>query len=159
MSDHYSIADEPTPSALERLAVRPLWPLFAMMFAGAWLAWPWFLVNSHAIGSPFRNKEAKIIVAGIVGALVIVVTFVSLRGANALSAEVLPYVFILLTSWKLFISYWLYTLQERTIDLYEHFGGTVRNGLMVVIAGVFLRLSFPDPVDGLGFILYVALIR
>src|SRR5690606_15917739 len=46
----YRIEDEPGSSALERAIVDPRWPLLASMFAGGWLAFPWFVVNAFALG-------------------------------------------------------------------------------------------------------------
>jgi hypothetical protein len=47
---------------------------------------------------------------------------------------------IVLTVWKLVVSYLLYGLQSRSFHLYEHFGGTVRNGFaLAMVAGFVLR--------------------
>ena len=56
MSRAYHIADEPAASPLSKYAVSPLWPMLAVMFGGAWLAWPWFAVNAFAIGSASRKS-------------------------------------------------------------------------------------------------------
>ena len=50
----YRIIDEPAPTALERTIVNPTWPLFASMFAGSWLAFPWFVLNAFALGGRRR---------------------------------------------------------------------------------------------------------
>ena len=53
----YEIIDEPRASRASSLAVDPLWPFLATMLGGAWLGWPWFLVNSHALGSSTKGRE------------------------------------------------------------------------------------------------------
>jgi hypothetical protein len=40
---------------------------------------------------------------------------------------------------KLGTYYWLQTLQCRSFGLHEYYGGQVRNGMMVAIAGAILR--------------------
>ena len=37
------------------------------------------------------------------------------------------------------MSYWLYTLQNRSFGLYRYFGGPVRNGALIIFAALFLR--------------------
>ena len=56
----YTLADEPQPSGLQHLVVNPLWPLFGFMFGGAWLAFPWYVFNGFAMGSPTRKREAAV---------------------------------------------------------------------------------------------------
>ena len=64
MSSGYVIADDPRPGKLAHLSVSPMWPFFAVMFAGAWLAWPWYVLNSFAIGSPNQKREIALVVTG-----------------------------------------------------------------------------------------------
>ena len=134
----YRIEDEPLPGPLQRIAVNPFWPLLAVMFGGAWVSWPWFLVNGFAIGSPTRRREVAIVVAGLAGSVVLVVALLALAGSGSLDRPTLRYAAVGLTVWKLGVSYWLYTLQSRCFGLYEHFGGPVRNGVLVLIAAAFL---------------------
>lgn len=133
----YRIADEPRPTRLGQLAVRPFWPLFAVMLAGTWLSWPWFVVNAFAVGSPNRRRETLVAVLGVIGtaALIVGIIFVG-RGLSEGQQTYLP---LLLVGWKLGISYWLFFLQAETFELYEYFGGTVKNGMLGVALGFMLQ--------------------
>lgn len=134
----YRIPDEPAPSPISHLSVQPLWPLLAVMFGGAWLSWPWFAVNAFAIGSPNRVKEVLLVIGGFVGSAALAVTLAVATMKSGIDREAMRYAWILLTVWKLGVSYGLYSLQGRTFDLYEYYGGTVRNGLPIVFLGGFL---------------------
>lgn len=141
----YRIADEPAPSGLSHLAVNPIWPLFAIMFGGAWLSWPWFVVNAWAMGSPSRRLEAGLAVLGFVGNVLITLLVLVLIGTGTLPEWTVPYLLILFSGWKLGISYWLFVRQGRTFGLFEYYGGKARNGLPVVAVGFLVRgwIGFP----------------
>jgi hypothetical protein len=147
----YRLADEPRPGTLAKLAVRPLWPLFAVMFAGPWLSWPWFVLNAFAVGSPTRGRELRLAVGGAIGSLVLVVGLALLVRQVAGLAAWLSYLLTLVVIWQLGITYALYTLQARTFGIYEYYGGIVQNGLPVVFVGFILdgRLG-PALSAGLG---------
>lgn len=146
MSERYRLEDEPSPGAWAHLVVDPVWPLFGIMFGGAALAWPWFLLNAFAVGSPSRWRETAIAVAGFAGSFALVALLAVLHGRGALGDLGLRYAIIGLTVWKLGVSYWLHVLQGRSFHLYEHFGGKVRSGIGIVILGAFLM---PRMLDGL----------
>lgn len=130
----YKIADEPSPSDLSQYAVNPIFPLLGGMFGGVWLAWTWFFFNGKAVGSPTLSKELKWLGLGLLGIAGLVFVFIPLL----ISAEVVPpggvkYVFLLVTAVKLAVLYAVFSLQSRTIEIYAHYGGTLRNGLWVLI--------------------------
>ena len=56
----YTIPDEPRPSPWNHLVVRPNAPLLASMLCGAWLAWPWFVVNAIAMGALIGIGECQL---------------------------------------------------------------------------------------------------
>ena len=134
----YRLPDEPKPGRLERLVTDPIWPLFAVMLAGAWLGLPWFAFNAFALGSPARWRELAWAAAAAVGAGAL------LAGAMILvNREIVPpwaghYLGLLPIAWKLGVSYWLLTSQRRAFALWEHYGGQARRGVMVLVAGIFL---------------------
>lgn len=134
----YHIEDEPRPGGLEHLAVGPVWPFFALMFAGSWMAFPWFVLNGFAVGSPTRYRELALAVGGFAGSFLLAVGLVVLHGRGVLSDAAVPYAEVLLTVWKLAVGYVLHHLQSRTFFLYEHFGGQARNGLPIVFLGALL---------------------
>jgi hypothetical protein len=134
----YRIPDEPTASGLSSMAVQPLWPLLAVMFGGAWLSWPWFAFNAFATGSPTRGRELALAAGGFAGSAAISLGLFALIQRGALTQSSVRYAFILLTVWKLFVSYVLYRLQSRSFHLYEHFGGTVRSGFAVAVVAAYM---------------------
>lgn len=132
----YRIRDEPSPGSLSHLAVNPVWPLFGVMFGGAAVSWSWFVLNGMALGSPTRRQELGLVIGGLLGSLALIVGILAAR--EPLGNLGLRYSLVGLTVWKLAVSYWLFTLQNRSFHLYEHFGGQVRNGALVVFVGYLL---------------------
>lgn len=131
----YRIPDEPVSSGLSGLAVQPVWPLLAVMFGGPWLSWPWFALNAFATGSPTRGRELALAIGGFAGSAAISVGLILLVQQGILTSSSVPYAVIVLTVWKLVVSYFLYMSQNRSFHLYEHFGGGVRNGFAAVLLG------------------------
>ena len=150
MDATYRIQDEPSPSGLSHLVVNPLWPMLAAMLAGAWLALPWFVLNSLALGSATRRREW--LLAGVA----LPVTFLLLLGMGLLRTkgvvpeEAMPYLVVGLSVWKLTVAYLLLTLQQRSFALHEYFGGAVRNGMFVLLAGSFFGRGMVSKLLGPG---------
>ena len=138
-SSAYRIADEPAPSALAHLAVNPFWPFLAVMFGGAWLSWPWFALNAVAVGSPTRRRELAVAFGGFALTGVLVVLILGLAGTGRIPQSGVAYALLLLTVVKLGVTYWLHALQSRTFEIYEYYGGAVRQGFLVLLAAYFLR--------------------
>ena len=138
MAATYLIEDEPRPGALGSWVVSPIWPLFSIMFAGNWLAMPWFAFNAYAVGSPTRGREAVIAAAGLFGKAALAIGLVALVAGEVVPKPALKYLAVALAVWKLGFAYWLYSLQSRTFHLFEYYGGTVRKGFVPVIAGAVL---------------------
>lgn len=134
----YHIEDEPRPGPWQHLAVQPFWPLLAMMLAGSWLGLPWFVVNGFVVGSPTRWREAALAGAGLAGSVALVVLLSVLVQTGVLSATTLPYAAVGITVWKLAVGYVLFLWQRRSIHLYEYFGGTLANGLPVLLLAALL---------------------
>lgn len=134
----YHIEDEPLPGPWQHLAVQPFWPLLGLMLAGSWLGLAWFVVNGFAVGSPSRWREAALAAAGFAGSVALVFLLFLLVGAEVLPAAALPYAAVGITVWKLVVGYLLFLWQRRSIHLYEHFGGTLANGLPVVLVAALL---------------------
>jgi hypothetical protein len=132
----YRLPDEPRPGAVARTSVQPVWPLFGQMLAGTWFAWPWFLWNGRAFGSPTWGREAAVVALGVVGLVAVPVAFGAASIALGLGPPAAPYLGIALTAWKLAVSYSLYALQNRTFEIYRHFGGPVANGAGLLVVGL-----------------------
>lgn len=146
----YQIADEPAPSSLARLVVNPVFPLLGVMLGGVWLAWPWFALNAIAVGSPTRRAELAWLGLGLVAIAALSLTIVTLFDAGVLPRAWLPYAILVVVVAKLAVVYVVYSLQSRTIEIYEHYGGVLRSGVWVVAAGFFFRGRVIDALPGLA---------
>jgi hypothetical protein len=139
MKSTYRIVDEPTPSGLERFAVDPLFPLLAAMLAGTWLAWPWFAWNAAALSSATRRKEWLLCLGyPVVWCTATAVLAFSVERYGPIPDRILPYVPIAFTAVRLVFGYLIQLLQADARELFEYFGGRVRNGLPVLLVGMFL---------------------
>lgn len=118
--------------------VRPIFPLLAMMFAGVWLAWPWFLFNEAMMKSDDLRRQAKVVVIGLLGATALASIIMAMIQVELLGVREARYVAVLLTAWKLGVSYVLDTRQNKSFALWEYFGGQPLNGAYVVLAASFL---------------------
>lgn len=134
----YQIADEPAPGNLARFAVNPVFPLLALMLGGVWLAWPWLAFNSIAVGSPTRRAELAWLVGGVLAFCVISVAILWSYAAGLISDTGVPYALLVLVVAKIAVGYAVYVLQSRTIEIYEYFGGVLKNGIWGVAAAFFV---------------------
>jgi hypothetical protein len=134
----YQLLDEPHPGRLEHLVVHPMWPLLGLMLGGMWLALPWFVLNGIAVGSSTRVKEIALAAGGLVATAVTIFILIALAGGGYLEGTTIYYALLSLTIIKLGTGYLLYSIQQRSVALFEYYGGTVRNGLLLVIAATFV---------------------
>lgn len=135
----YTIADEPHESSLSAYACKPDAPLLAMMMCGSWLAWPWFIFNAIALGSPTKRKEIGLCLLAIGGTFALGWVVLELLGAGIITIGA-PFKLCVLaiSAWKLAIAYWVSTIQARTFHVYEYYGGTVRSSAAVISVGYYL---------------------
>lgn len=136
--NRYRIADEPTPGPLAVVATSPLWPFVAMMLGGVWLSWTWFAVNSFAVGSPSRRQEITWILVGLVVSAFLAYAILASAERGIIANEHIKYAVLVVTVWQLGVSYVLFMLQNRTIEIYEYFGGVLRNGLIFLVLAAFI---------------------
>lgn len=136
----YLIADEPHETSLSAYACRPDAPLLAMMMCGSWLAWPWFIFNSLALGSPTKRKEIGLSLLAIAGSAALGWGVLALLGAGIIKIGA-PFKLCVLaiSAFKLTIAYRISTIQSRTFHVYEYYGGTVRNSAAVISTGWYVR--------------------
>lgn len=139
MAARYVIPDEPRPSGLSHLVVNPVWPLFAQMLGGSWLALPWFALNGLALGSPTRMKEWACLLASLLGSGFLMLLLVLASDRGWLGATGIRIAGLSIIALKISIAYALYLMQSRSFELWEYFGGMARNGIFVVAAGYFLE--------------------
>jgi len=150
MDATYRIQDEPSPSGLSHVVVNPVWPLLASMLAGAWLALPWFALNSFALGSATRRREWVLAAVTLPVAFLLLLGMGLLRAWEVVPPGAMPYLAVGLTVWKLTVAYQLFTLQQRSFALHEYYGGTVRNGMFVLLAGSFFGRTAVGELLGQG---------
>ena len=137
----YRIPDEPAALHSEAgLIVDPLWPLFAQMLVGTWMALPWFLANGLFMGSPTRRREWALIAgASLFGAAHSCSRCPSrhrlVRRLHS-PASIRPTACSSITVLKLGCAYGLYMMQQRAFQLWRHFGGKPKNGMLLVIAAM-----------------------
>jgi hypothetical protein len=149
----YRVMDEPVPSTLGHLVTSPMWPLLGSMLGGLWIGLPWFIFNGFAMGSATRNREIALAVGGLASVVASSFVLVSILAGLVDRGELAPLTFrfgiLGVQLLKLGTYYGLQTLQARSFGLHEYYGGQVRNGTMVVIAGAVLRSQvlglFKDP--------------
>jgi len=144
----YAIPDEPRPGRLGHLVVRPSAPLLALMLCGAWVAWPWYIFNAIALGSPTRRREIALSVGAVAGTAVLGVVVIALVDAGVIeSTTAIRLALLAIATWKIGMAYAISTLQARTFHVYEYYGGRVRNPNLVLIGGFILRGAVIGLVD------------
>ena len=127
----YRIIDEPEPRRGPWIAVNPFWPLIATALSGVIPGLLWMAYNAQAIGSATRRREFSFVLGGILGAAMISALLFSL--SDILPRHVFPYLLLLLVAWKMFAAYFTFLDQEHSLELFAHYGGRVRNGLLPMI--------------------------
>lgn len=136
----YKVMDEPAPGRLRTIAVHPQWPLLASMLCGAWLAWPWFVLNGIALGTPTRRREALTIGAGLLATIGLAWVLLLLVDRRVIESTLaLRLALLLFFGCKLAVSYATVLLQARSFGTYEYYGGKVRSGVAPIVAGIVLR--------------------
>lgn len=133
----YALPDEPQPSRLERWVVDPMWPFFGLMLGGLWLALPWYVFNGIALGSPTRGREWLALAAAAVGSAMLALAIFYAAAAGWLEGVGLRLSLLSLTLLKLGMGAAVYAMQARSFELWQHFGGVARNGILLAIAGIF----------------------
>lgn len=144
----YVIPDEPTPTALNKYAVRPNAILLATMLCGAWLAWPWYAFNAFAIGSPTRRRELAMCLAALFGTAILVEILLALMDFGVIVSPTALRIFALgIAAFKMGMAYWVSLVQQRTFSVYEYYGGRIRSAAAVITIGMYLRPIIMGLVD------------
>lgn len=141
MSNSYHIEDEPRPSSFSSYTVQPMWPLLGMMLGGCWLGWPWFVFNSLAVGSPSAKRELRMVGAAFAVTVAFTAVIFWLDRQQLITKVVAELAWVALAGWKLTCGYRLQTIQTRSVELHQYFGGAIRNGSLLAMASFMLRSS------------------
>jgi hypothetical protein len=137
----YRILDEPVPGTLSRFIVQPFWPLLALMFSGAWIAWPWFVFNSVAVGSATLRREVLLVLAALATSVATVLLMMLVLKTFGPYDRIYTYSRLAIVVGKIVFGYVLYTSQAGSVALYEHFHRPPQSGVWVV-AGAWLADRF-----------------
>lgn len=135
----YAIVDEPRPGALQQWVVNPLWPFFALMLAGSWLALPWFAFNGLALGSATRRREWLVVLLATPLKVGLFLFLMMLHRKLGLPEGALRYHVTVVTALGLGLGYWLFNLQQSSFALYQYFDGRVRNGVFLMVGGALVQ--------------------
>ena len=119
--------------------VNPIWPLLATMLGGVWMGWTWFAINAVALEGERRSRQFAALAVGVVVLSVAAIATAVLHGKGTLEEAHLKYVGILLTAGKLAVAYQLVLWQRRECQLFEYYGGSLRNGMWLALSGILLR--------------------
>lgn len=150
----YQLIDEPGTG--RGIVVRPVLCLLALMLGGAWLAWPWFLWNAWSMESPTAKREAALVGVGVGVSGILAALLIQLGDAGTLGEAGFRYGIIFVVAWKLLIGYAVTALQNRCFDLYEYFGGAVKNAWPLLIVALFLRPTLLGAVGSLWLAIVLA---
>lgn len=151
----YQIIDEPSPGPLAKVIVNPFWPLLGLMLGGAWLAWPWFLLNSHALGSATQRREQILAGAAFAGSVVLAF-LVAATAPSGQEFKLFSYALLGMRAFKLTMGYMLFLEQRKSFQIYETFGGKGQNAAVVIAVAYGLRQALPSLTDSLVLLLILA---
>jgi len=136
----YQIADEPHETSLAAYVVHPNAPLLAAMVAGAWLSWPWFAFNAIAMGSPTKKREIGLCLGAFAGTAALASLLIALVEGELITSRLVIRLGVLaIVAFKLTITYYISTVQNRTFHVYQYYGGAVRAAGAILSAGYLLR--------------------
>ena len=144
----YAIPDEPRQSGFSHAIVNPFWPLFAQMLCGTWLAIPWFLFNGTALGSSMRGREWTCALASVLGSVLIAYGLDWSADADLIGRTGIRFGLLAIVALKLSMAYLLYSLQARTFEIWQHFGGKEKAGFILVVVGALLRPNLDKLLHG-----------
>ena len=156
-SPEYRIVDEPPGGIGARgYVVNPGWPLIAIALSGAVPGLLWLAYNAYAINSATRDREFTFVIFGILGAAVISGSVFAL--ADVIPSQTFPYVLLILVTWKMMAAYFVHLDQERSLELFEYYGGRVRGGFLPMIAidivGRIIGLSLAETLPAVRALFY-----
>lgn len=146
----YQLPDEPRPGALQSAVTDPLWAFLATLLIGAWFGLAWFAFNALALGSPTLKREIGLIAAALAGKALTVLAIAGMLGAGWIEKPAVPYLYLIAVGLLLAATYALYLLQQRTFELFTHFGGEARNGVIVLVVGMAVVKPYVAPLLGSG---------
>jgi len=144
----YVIPDEPAPGKLAAITVTPYAAFLGFVLGGAVVGLPWMVLNGFAIGSATRKREAAIAVATLAGMLALALFIGWLHGEGFVPDASLRYLGLSIHATRLVGGYTIFLMQERSFELYQHFGGQVtRHGWVIAVALMVIRIVLVVSLD------------
>jgi hypothetical protein len=141
MGARYEIPDEPKPSRVAHFTCTPGATFLGYVMCGSLVGLPWMLFNGHAMGSATRREETITAVLTVLAELTLLAVIVVLFFVDVLPRGAAPYGGIAVQATRLVGGYRIHLLQQRSFELYQHFGGAVwRHGWTLVLGLVAIRL-------------------
>ena len=107
----YVLIDEVKPGPWARQAVRPLWIVAGLLFAGAWFGVPWLVFNAHAAQSPTRSQEVGLAIGYLVGAGLLS-ALVGVGVWYGIAPGLVDYLMLSVVALKLLTAFWVGALQS-----------------------------------------------
>ncbi|HSX59596.1 MAG TPA: hypothetical protein VLF18_05310 [Tahibacter sp.] len=148
----YHLPDEPRPGALQSAATDPMWPFLSTMLIGPWFGLAWFVLNGFALGSPTLKREIALIALALGGKAIALLTMFAALEAGWIDKSALPYLYLVAVAVMLSATYGVFMLQARTFELFSHFGGESKNGVVVLMLGIAIVRPTVSPLLGSGLL-------
>ncbi|MBL8300729.1 MAG: hypothetical protein JNN30_20510 [Rhodanobacteraceae bacterium] len=148
----YQLPDEPRPNALQAIVTDPMWPFLGTLLIGPWFGLAWFAVNSAALGSPTLKRELALIGLALGGKAVALLTLFAALEAGWVDKGAMPYLYLIALGILLSATYGVYLLQARTFELFTHFGGQAKNGVVVLLVAMAVVRPYVTPLISGGLL-------
>ncbi len=143
----YAIADELDETPWRNLVVDPEALVSVELICGSWLALPWLVFNSFALGSRARRTDIALAVTHLASTAVLGIVLLWMIDTGVIeSRTVIQVAMVGIATWKLTYAYVLARVQQSAFHVYELAGGAARNTMLITAIGFMLR----DHVYGLS---------
>jgi hypothetical protein len=147
----YPIVDDRRPGGLERYCVDPYWVMLALLLGGAWLGWPWFVLNAFALGATSKWREIGLVGASIALSFLLVGVLLYARSARWISSQVFQYLVVVVPALKLGLGFLAFRSQEVSHAAYRYFGGDDQQGgvFVLLVLAIAARIAVHGPANEL----------
>lgn len=149
MVSDYRIIDEPRRRRFQLDPVNPRWIVAATVFCGPWLAWPWAVLNGHALGRPIFRREVPLVIGGFAGAVILGLGVIWLSITYIAPPWSRGYLLIAVAMWKVGVGLVLNVVQLEAFEIYRYCGGAVRRDrLLAIVVKLIIGIL-------VGFVIYL----
>lgn len=140
MNDAYTGPRIPgdAPSS-RRLVFDPKSLMLATMFVSTWFGWTWAVYDAWALRSDKRHELAQLVAIGLLGSAAFACLVLLMLSLQVMGLTEARYALILLSAWKLAISYKLSTALQPDFEVFAYFGGEPSDAWRVFVGGSLLN--------------------